>query len=100
MMLKPAEVVFQSVEEFYRRVYWQAPGATTVWADNWTLSYSGVSWLHSVNHLWLHNPRSTAAIDETSQSLTEWLETAGEFFRQFGADYNVVCNVPTEVDFA
>src|SRR5579859_3258300 len=76
---------FQSVEEFYRRIYWRAPTATTVNTENYTLSYSGISWLHSVNHLWLHFAHG---IDDPP--LGHYLNIAERFFRQYGADYNVV----------
>ncbi|MHB8629138.1 MAG: GNAT family N-acetyltransferase [Aggregatilineales bacterium] len=90
MMLDPVEAVFQSVEAFYRRVYWQAPTATSIWAAGYTLSYSGVAWLHSVNHLWLHDRRTLLARNEAAEPLADWLQAAEQFFRPFGADFNVV----------
>jgi GNAT superfamily N-acetyltransferase len=100
MMLDPVEAVFQSVEEFYRRVYWQAPTATTIWAEDYTLSFSGVSWLHSVNHLWLHTPHTLFGESESREPLSELLQAADTFFRQFGADYNVVFSEPGALDAA
>src|SRR5579859_1645986 len=94
MMLNPVEAVFQSVAEFYRRVYWQAPNATTIWADNYTLSYSGVAWLHSVNHLWLHNPYALLAESDADALLVEPLQAAKRFFAQYSADYNIVFSEP------
>src|SRR5579863_460554 len=95
-MLNLVEAAFQSVEAFYRRVYWQAPTATTLWADDFTLSYSGVAWLHSVNHLWLHHALKAEHIDR----LIDSLDAAEQFFRPFAADYNVVFNEPDGGDVA
>jgi GNAT superfamily N-acetyltransferase len=89
MMLDPVEAVFQSVEDFFRRVYWQSPTATTILADSYTLSYSGVAWLHSVNHMWLHSPGILLAESGAEELLRDWLQVADVFFRKFGADYNV-----------
>ncbi len=76
---------FLNIEDFYRRVYWSAPSATTVVADAYTLSYSGVSWLHSVNQLWLHVPLSTDDIQ---------LRVAAKFFRRYSAEYSIVFTEP------
>lgn len=70
-----------SIADFYRRIYWESPGAVTHITPGYTLSYSGVSWLHSVNHLWLHDP---AALDD------RLLAAAAAFFQRFGAEYSVV----------
>ena len=93
-MLDSVETVFQSVAEFYRRVYWQAPTATTIWAEDYTLSYSGIAWLHSVNHLWLHDPNTLLAESSSHKLLVESLEAAKQFFAQFSADYSVVFSEP------
>jgi len=78
---------FRSIADFYRRVYWQAPTATTRYTEHYNLSYSGVSWLNSVNHLWLNMPYPTA-------DLALALADADQFFRPFNADYNVVLSEP------
>ena len=78
---------FRSVTDFYRRIYWQAPTATTIYTDHYSLSYSGVAWLNSVNHLWLNLPYS---IDHLAPSLVD----ADRFFRPYNADYNVVFSEP------
>jgi GNAT superfamily N-acetyltransferase len=70
-----------SVEDFYRRIYWQAHGATTYSTPAYTLSYSGVAWLHSLNQLWLHHPE---ALDEYLLGL------AADFFAEHNAEYSVV----------
>jgi GNAT superfamily N-acetyltransferase len=74
-------VALNSIADFYRRVYWESPNAVTHDTPGYTLSYSGVSWLHSVNHLWLHHPD---ALDD------RLLAAAGAFFRRYGAEYSVV----------
>jgi GNAT superfamily N-acetyltransferase len=70
-----------NVEYFYRRIYWQAPTAITHATADYTLSYSGVTWLNSVNQLWLHRPE---ALDEPLLAYTRY------FFANYGADYDVV----------
>ncbi|MBX3064796.1 MAG: GNAT family N-acetyltransferase [Anaerolineae bacterium] len=70
-----------SVEDFYRRVYWYSDEATTVEGDGFTLSFSGLPWMHSVNHLWLHD------IDALDDVL---LKLAVQFFRRFNAEYSIV----------
>ena len=74
-------VALNSIADFYRRVYWESPSAVTHITPGYTLSYSGVTWLHSVNHLWLHD--STALDDRL-------LAAASAFFRRHGAEYSVV----------
>ncbi len=69
------------VEFFYRRVYWQSPGAVTHSTPDYTLTYSGVTWLHSINQLWLHRPE---ALDDTL------LKYAGAFFANYNAEYSIV----------
>jgi GNAT superfamily N-acetyltransferase len=46
-----------------------------------TLSYSGVAWMHSVNHLWLHD---TAALNKTV------LRHTAQFFLRYRAEYSIV----------
>lgn len=82
---------FLNIEDFYRRMYWSVPGATTVCTDAYTLSYSGVSWLHSINQLWLHLPLATDDIQ---------LRVAAKFFRRYGAEYSVVFTEPLMPDVA
>lgn len=81
------DTAFRCVTDFYRRVYWQAPTATTVSTDHYSLSYSGVAWLNSINHLWL-NRHFLAA------QLATVLPEADRFFRSQNADYNVVLSEP------
>src|SRR5437016_1898257 len=70
-----------SVEEFYRRIYWQAPTATTYDERDYILTFSGVNWLHSINQLWLRNP---TVLDD------HLLLTAAEFFDGYQAEYSIV----------
>ena len=70
-----------SVEDFYRRIYWQAPTATTQPHDTFTLTYSGVPWLESVNQLWIH--RAEALNDKL-------LDESANFFGSRRAEYNIV----------
>lgn len=70
-----------SVEDFYRRIYWDAPSAITHHTRDYTLSYSGIKWMHSVNQLWMHN---NDALDD------ELLDLACEFFKRYNAEYSVV----------
>ena len=70
-----------SVEHFYRRIYWQAPTATTRTYTSYTLSYSGIPWLESVNQLWLHDANT---LDDAL------LEQAAAFFGDQRAEYSVV----------
>jgi GNAT superfamily N-acetyltransferase len=70
-----------SIEFFYRRTYWDAPTAITRSTPDYTLTYSGVTWLHSINQLWLHHPE---ALDN------RLLGRAAEFFREYGAEYSVI----------
>jgi GNAT superfamily N-acetyltransferase len=75
------QIAMRSIEDFYRRIYWESPTATTHATPQYTISYSGITWMHSVNHLWMHNgtpfdPRLLAA--------------TGEFFQHFHAEYSVV----------
>src|SRR5258708_28477558 len=79
-----------SVEHFYRRIYWQAPTATTQATASFTLSYSGVPWLESVNQLWLHQPE---ALDDAL------LEQAATFFGDHKADYNIVLTEASPAPF-
>ncbi len=72
---------FDAVEYFYRRMYWQAPTAVTQHTPAFTLSYSGVTWLHSINHLWL---RQTEAFSK------ELLAQTAKFFRHYHAEYSIV----------
>ncbi len=85
---------FQSIEDFYRRVYWQAPTATTVSAGPYTMSYSGVAWLHSVNHLWLHE------MHLSQEQIGGYLSAANHFFRPYNADYNIVFSETSRADFS
>jgi GNAT superfamily N-acetyltransferase len=80
-MVLSLSAALNSIADFYRRIYWEAPTAITHTTPGYTLSYSGVTWLHSVNHLWLHHPD---ALDD------RLLAAAGAFFRRFGAEYSVV----------
>jgi len=73
-----------SVEDFYRRIYWQAPAAITQSTPTYTLSYSGISWLYSVNQLWLHR------IDALNDQL---LHQTAAFFQPRGAEYSIVFTV-------
>src|SRR5690349_19904185 len=70
-----------SVEQFYRRIYWQAPTATTYDNQDYTLTYSGVNWLHSINQLRL---RKAHTLDD------HILLKAAEFFSRYHAEYSVV----------
>ncbi len=79
-----------SVEHFYRRIYWQAPTATTQANASFTLSYSGIPWLESVNQLWLHQ---SGALDDAL------LDEAATFFRSRQADYNIVLTEATPAPF-
>ena len=83
----PVSAAFRSVTDFYRRIYWQAPTATTLYTDHYSLSYSGVAWLNSVNHLWLNMPYSIAYLAQS-------LAAADRFFQPYNADYNVVFSEP------
>lgn len=76
---------FHTVENFYRQVYWSAPTATTVCNDAYTLSYSGVTWLHSVNQLWLNAPVAKESV---------YLRLADRFFRRYDAEYSIVFTEP------
>ncbi len=82
---------FLNIEEFYRRVYWNAPTATTIGADGYTLSYSGVRWLHSANQLWFH---LSAKTDETHLKLAE------RFFSRYQAEYSIVFSEPLMANLA
>jgi GNAT superfamily N-acetyltransferase len=70
-----------AVEDFYRRIYWEAPTAITHSTDTHTLTYSGEAWLDSVNQLWLHR---TEALSDSM------LEAAAHFFAPYNANYNIV----------
>jgi GNAT superfamily N-acetyltransferase len=70
-----------SIEHFYRKIYWSAPSAVTRSGDGYTLSYSGVTWLHSINQLWLHTA------DALNDSV---LSEASAFFKSYSADYSIV----------
>jgi GNAT superfamily N-acetyltransferase len=72
---------FAAIEHFYRRIYWQAPGAVTYHTSKFTLSYSGVTWLHSINQLWVRHP------DILDNELL--LHTA-KFFKHYHAEYSIV----------
>jgi len=76
---------FLNIEDFYRQVYWTAPSATTVYTHDYTLTYSGVTWLHSVNQLWLNVP----AVEQDI-----YLRLADRFFRKYSAEYSVVFTEP------
>jgi GNAT superfamily N-acetyltransferase len=71
----------QSIEHFYRKIYWSVPSSITHDIGDCTLSYSGVTWLHSINQLWVRN---TAALN------AEMLKVAAKFFKRYGADYSIV----------
>ena len=72
---------FRNVEQFYRRFYWSVPEATTINGDGYTMSYSGVSWMHSINTLWVHQ------IEALDVGL---LRMAARFFEQVDAEYSIV----------
>jgi hypothetical protein len=75
-----------NIENFYRRIYWHAPGAVTHGTPDYTLSYSGVTFLHGINHLWLHRPD---ALDDELVALAE------AFFTKHQAEYSIVLNEAT-----
>jgi GNAT superfamily N-acetyltransferase len=70
-----------NIEDFYRRIYWHAPGAVTKTTPDYTVSYSGVPFLHSVNQLWLHRPE---ALNE------ELMARCARFFASHQAEYSIV----------
>src|SRR6267142_5788464 len=70
-----------NIEDFYRRIYWHAPGAVTHTTPDYTLSYSGVAFLHSVNQLWLHSPD---ALNDDLMALSD------RFFASYHAEYSIV----------
>lgn len=70
-----------SIEYFYRRTYWEAPTAITRSTPDYTLTYSGTTWLHSINQLWLHHAE---ALDD------RLLARANEFFREYNAEYSII----------
>lgn len=70
-----------SIEDFYRRIYWDSPSAITVSTPDYTLTYSGVGWLHSLNQLWLHS------LDMLDDNL---LRKTDEFFRRYEAEYTII----------
>ena len=70
-----------SVEDFYQRIYWQAPTAITYSTPDYTLTYSGVAWLHSLNQLWLHR------VDRLDDNL---LRKTADFFRPYEAEYTII----------
>ncbi len=72
-----------SIEDFYRRIYWQGQTAVTLSAPDYTLSYCGLPWQHSLNQLWLHHPE---ALND------DLLCTARDFFQPFKAQYSIVFN--------
>ena len=79
------DAAVRSIEYFYRKIYWDAPTAETLYQPGFTLTYSGISWLHSINQLWLHQP----------EALTESvLEEAANFFRPFRAEYSIILTEP------
>ncbi|MEP7288088.1 MAG: GNAT family N-acetyltransferase [Chloroflexota bacterium] len=80
-----------SVEMFYRRIYWQAPSAITYNTPDYTLTYSGTPWLHSINQLWLHNPHAL------NRGL---LEAAAAFFKSYRAEYSIVFTEPEPLERA
>ena len=75
------EQALASVENFYRRIYWEAPNALTRRTSDYTLSFSGVTWLNNLNQFWLHRP---AVLDDPL------LEHADEFFGQHHAQYSII----------
>ena len=77
------QIAVTSLEDFYRRIHWTAPTAITHIMPGYTLTYSGVTWLHSLNQLWLH--RIDALTDEV-------LALTQDFFGQYGAEYSIVYN--------
>jgi len=89
----PLAPIFHSIEDFYRRIYWCAPDSQTRAACGYTLSYSGTPWLYGVNHLWLHDP--SALTDDQMQGA---IDEARTFFRQFHADYTIVCTEAITTD--
>jgi GNAT superfamily N-acetyltransferase len=72
---------FAAIEHFYRRIYWQSPIAVTEHTPNFTLSYSGITWMHSINQLWLRHPDILT---------TELLNHAAKFFKYYHAEYSIV----------
>src|SRR5258707_11024522 len=84
-MLSDLQIAIASLEDFYRRIYWQAGQAITHSRPEYTLSYSGLPWLHSNNQLWLH--RLDALNDEV-------LALAQDFFGRYNAEYSITFNDP------
>lgn len=80
-MFMDLRAALASIEDFYRRVYWESPDAVTHATPGYTLSYSGINWLHSANHLWLHD---ASALDD------RLLAAAAAFFKRFRAEYSIV----------
>src|ERR1041385_7740702 len=70
-----------SIEYFYRRTYWEVPSAITRSTPDYTLTYSGITWLHSINQLWLHHAE---VLDE------RLLARTAEFFRGHNAEYSII----------
>ncbi|MBX3080741.1 MAG: GNAT family N-acetyltransferase [Anaerolineae bacterium] len=70
-----------SIEDFYRRIYWHADESTTMEGNGYTLSYSGIPWMHSINHLWMH--QATPLNDQL-------LKLTTQFFKRFNAEYSLV----------
>lgn len=71
---------FLNLEEFYRRIYWSMPTATTVSTDAYTLSYSGIRWLNSANQFWYHMPLHQDAVH---------LRLAEKFYQKYSADFTI-----------
>lgn len=79
------QIAVTALEDFYRRIHWEAPTAITHSTPGYTLTYSGLNWLHSLNQLWLHSPEAIS---------DEALVIAQEFFGRYQAEYSLVFNVP------
>lgn len=85
MSFMQLDVALSSIEDFYRRIYWQASTAATVYMPGYTLSYSGIAWMHSLNQLWLH---TLDALDD------HILVEAADFFGRYQAEYSLVFTEP------
>ncbi len=70
-----------NIEDFFRRVFWEADGAVTRFFPSHTMSYCGLGALYGLNHLWLH---TQAALD------SDVLDDAAGFFNALRAEYSVI----------
>lgn len=81
--------IYLNLEEFYRRIYWSVPTATTVTTEAYTMSYSGVRWLDSANQFWFHFPLARTDIQ---------LRLAERFYHKHTADYTINYATPLMED--